>query len=130
MNSNNKRILLVIDDEVSTRMLIKDTLEDTGIRILESGYGEQAFELFQQYREKISLILLDICLPDIDGWLLIEKIRKIDQSIPVIAVSAILPYELESRYKQSGFTGYLSKPFSPENLKKIVLSHIHPENEK
>lgn len=117
--------LLIIDDDIATRILIKDILEDTGIPVLESGCGQQAFNLFMNYQKEIGLILLDIWLPDCEGWFLAGLIRQLNQQIPVIAVSAILPDELASRYRSAGCTGYISKPFDAVCLKEIVISHIH-----
>jgi DNA-binding NtrC family response regulator len=121
---SNRRILLIIDDDKSTRMLIKDILEDTGILIMESVCGEKAYELIKNYREKIGLVLLDIWLPDCDGWSLIGSIRQLDQKIPVIAISAILPSELAEKYQLAGFTGYISKPFKVDKLQEVIISYF------
>ncbi|MBN2523831.1 MAG: response regulator [Bacteroidales bacterium] len=121
---SNRRILLIIDDDKSTRMLIKDILEDTGILIMESVCGEKAYELIKNYREKIGLVLLDIWLPDCDGWSLIGSIRQLDQKIPVIAISAILPSELAEKYQLAGFTGYISKPFKVDELQEVIISYF------
>jgi len=127
---SNRRILLIIDDDKTTRMLIKDILEDTSIPIMESACGEKAYELFKNYREKIGLILLDIRLPDCDGWSLIGSIRQLDQKIPVIAISAILPSELAAKYQLAGFTGYISKPFKVDELKEVIISYFSGLNNK
>ncbi len=126
----NKRILLIIDDDKITRMLIKDILEGSGIPILESGCGEHAFELFKKHRGKIGLILLDIRLPDCDGWVLIGTIRQLDQHVPVIAISAILPSELAAKYQLAGFTGYISKPFKVDELQEVIISYFSGLNNR
>ncbi len=127
---SNRRILLIIDDDKITRMLIKDILEGSGIPILESGCGEKACELFKNNRKKIGLVLLDIRLPDCDGWDLIGTIRQIDPHVPVLAVSAILPSELAANYQLAGFTGYISKPFKTDELQEVIFSFFCDQDNK
>ncbi|MGD2035093.1 MAG: response regulator [Bacteroidales bacterium] len=119
--------LLIIDDDETTRILIKDVLEDTGIPILESGCGMQAYGILRNNRDEIGLILLDIRLPDYDGWLLITGIRRLAPEIPVIAISAIFPHELAAKYKSAGFTEYMAKPFDTQQLEAIVISYLQTE---
>ena len=120
--------LFIVDDDLTTRILISDMLDVTGIGIIESDCGTEAFEIFKRRRHEIGLILLDIYLPGFDGWKLISLIRQIDTQIPVIAISAILPFELAERYRAAGFNNYMSKPFDMIRLKEIILSYLIPSH--
>jgi len=123
---NNTVKLFIIDDDLTTRILIREMLDDTYISIIESDCGTEAFEIFKERRHEIGLILLDIYLPGCDGWKLIGLIRQVDQQIPVIAMSAMLPSELAAKYRTAGFTGYISKPFDMIRLREIILSYLKP----
>lgn len=122
---NIKAKLLVIDDDKHTRMLIRDVLDGTDIPVIESDCGKQALDLFKELREEIGLILLDIYLPDCDGWTLGGMIRQVSPQVPVIAISAIFPAELAAKYRTAGFTGYITKPFEMNRLKEIIVSYLH-----
>ena len=68
--------ILVVDDESRMRKLIKDFLAQKGYSILEAEDGEKALELFEENENKISLILLDVMMPKLDGWSVLRQIRQ------------------------------------------------------
>jgi CheY-like chemotaxis protein len=116
--------LLVIDDDETTRMLIRETLDDTDISIIETGNYTEALDIFRNQRDEIGLILLDIYLPGCDGWTLAGMIRQLDPKIPLIAISAIPPAELDVKFRTAGFNGYISKPFDIDQLRQIIKSIV------
>jgi two-component system cell cycle sensor histidine kinase/response regulator CckA len=117
--------LLVIDDDETTCMLIRETLDDTDIGIIETGFSTEAFDIFKNHRDEIGLVLLDICLPGCNGWTLIGMIRQLSPQITVIAISAMPPAELAEKCRTAGFNGYVSKPFDLNQLKQIILSYLY-----
>lgn len=119
-----KSKLLVIDDNGQTQMLIRDLLEDTGINIIESDCGIKAFEIVKDLQDQIGLILLDIYLPDCDGWTLAEQIRQLSPNIPILAISAMLPVELAENCRSAGLNGYFSKPLDIIRLKETIISYL------
>lgn len=114
--------LLIVDDDRVTRLLIRNLLEESDISVLESDCANKAYELFKNSWKEIGMILLDIRLPDYDGWTLAKLIRRLDPFIPILAISAILPAELAKGCQATGFTGYITKPFEIKQLKEIILS--------
>ena len=106
-------------------MLYRDVLEELEIRIIETGCGREAYQLFSKYKEEVGLILLDIWLPGLNGWNLVEKIRQIDTWVPVFAISAIHPSELALKYEASGFTGFISKPIiNTEEFRNFIKTYF------
>ena len=79
--------ILVVDDESRMRKLLKDFLSVKGYQILEAEDGEKAIEVFEENRNKIKLILLDVMMPKLDGWSVLRKIRQ-DSNLPVIMLTA------------------------------------------
>ena len=79
--------VLVVDDEQRMRKLIKDFLLTKEYNVLEAEEGEKAIEVFEENKEKISIILLDVMMPKLDGWSVLRKVRQ-ESKVPVIMLTA------------------------------------------
>ena len=78
--------ILVVDDESRMRKLVRDFLSRSGFNVLEAGDGEEALDLF--YRDKdISLIILDVMMPKMNGWEVCKEIRE-SSKVPIIMLTA------------------------------------------
>ena len=80
--------VLVVDDEARMRKLIKDFLVKKNFNILEAGDGEKALEVYSQNKDKISIILLDVMMPKLDGISVLKKIREENRKIPIVMLTA------------------------------------------
>ena len=105
--------LLVAEDNESNYILIHALLKD--YNLLHAHNGKEAVELYRQHHP--SLILMDLKMPEMNGYEATAIIREEDQKIPIIAVTAFAFAEDEQRVKQNGFNGYISKPIKPFELK-------------
>ena len=117
--------ILVVDDENDMVELIKLILETEGFQVITATSGKSALEKLPQ--ETPDLILLDIAMPDIDGWHVIKKIKETERfkKIPVIMVTALA----QSRDKIMGLhilnaDDYITKPFGRQELIKRVKRHL------
>lgn len=108
----NKKIMIV-DDEPLIRKLVKDFLKREGYSTIEAEDGRQALELFD--KEDISLILLDVMLPEYDGWTVCREIRK-KSKVPIIMLTARGEEFDELFGFEIGADEYITKPFSPSIL--------------
>ena len=111
--------ILVVDDESRMRKLLRDFLTAKGYQILEAEDGEKAIELFEENRNKIKLILLDVMMPKLDGWSVLRKIRQ-ESNLPVIMLTARGEEQDELFGFELGVDEYISKPFSP----KILVARV------
>lgn len=111
--------ILVVDDESRMRKLLKDFLVVKGYHILEAEDGERALEVFEENRNKIRLILLDVMMPKLDGWSVLRKIRQ-ESKLPVIMLTARGEEQDELFGFELGVDEYISKPFSP----KILVARV------
>ena len=111
--------ILIVDDEARMRKLIKDFLAKNDYKTLEAGDGEEAIEVFEENKNKISLILLDVMMPKLDGWSVLRKIRN-ESQIPVIMLTARGEEQDELFGFELGVDEYISKPFSP----KILVARV------
>jgi PAS domain S-box-containing protein len=120
-------ILLVEDDPVS-RQFIHEILDPTGIDIHHATNAKQGYRVFLEKQKEVSLVLMDIRLPDIDGLELSRKIRKKDASMPVIAQTAYAMAEDRKKSIEAGCNDYLSKPTQAEYLLEILSRYLanHP----
>ena len=107
--------ILVVDDEQRMRKLIKDFLVAKGYSILEAEDGEKALEVFEEHKNEINLILLDVMMPKLDGWSVLRQIRQ-ESKVPIIMLTARGEEQDELFGFELGVDEYISKPFSPKIL--------------
>ena len=111
--------ILVVDDESRMRKLVKDFLMKKNFEVLEAGDGEEAVDLFFQQRD-ISLIILDVMMPKMDGWQVCREIRR-HSKVPIIMLTARGDERDELLGFELGVDEYISKPFSP----KILVARVN-----
>ena len=106
--------ILVVDDESRMRKLVRDFLVKSGYFVLEASDGSEAMDLFYEHKD-ISLILLDVMMPKMDGWEVCKEIRLISK-VPIIMLTARTDERDELKGFELGVDEYISKPFSPRIL--------------
>ena len=111
--------ILVVDDEQRMRKLIKDFLTAKGYSILEAEDGEKALQVYEENKSKITLILLDVMMPKLDGWSVLRQIRQ-ESKVPIIMLTARGEEQDELFGFELGVDEYISKPFSP----KILVARV------
>jgi CheY-like chemotaxis protein len=116
---NNLYTVLVVEDEVSMRDMIRRSLESVGHVVIDTDDGAEAQTMAIGLLP--DLIILDVRLPNVNGWDILQKLKNDPQteSIPVILCTAV---EDEERARELGTDMYLAKPFSPEQLLTCVGS--------
>jgi CheY-like chemotaxis protein len=102
--------VLVADDKETGRELVRTVLEKTGFEVFEASDGEAA--VAEARRVKPDLIILDIHMPGLDGFGVIEKLRREENftATPIIALTASAMMGDRERAMAAGFTGYITKP--------------------
>ena len=110
--------VLVVDDESRMRKLVKDFLSVKGFQVIEAADGEEAVDIFFNQKD-ISLILLDVMMPRMDGWEVLKTIRQYSQ-VPIIMLTARAEERDELQGFELGEDEYISKPFSP----KIMTARV------
>jgi DNA-binding response OmpR family regulator len=126
MKSEVPERILVVDDEPAARMMMQATLEEAGFIVETADCCEQARELFRQ--KEFDLILLDVLLPDGDGYELCREMRakKVDVTIPVAIVTGLDDLESIRYAYESGATDFITKPVAwgtlPYRVKYLLRS--------
>ena len=111
--------ILIVDDESRIRKLLKDFLKAKGYCILEAEDGEEALTVFEENKNKISLLLLDVMMPKLDGWSVLRQIRQ-TSNLPIIMLTARGEEQDELFGFELGVDEYIAKPFSP----KILVARV------
>ena len=113
-----KRKILVVDDEERMRKLLQDFLKMKDYEVLLAGDGEEAIDIFFKKKD-ISLVILDVMMPKMDGWEVLKTIRE-HSKVPVIMLTARSEESDELKGFDYGADEYISKPFSP----KILVARV------
>ena len=108
----DRRRILVVDDEERMVRFIRINLEHDGFQVIEAFNGKQAID---KLRDTPDLILLDVMMPDLDGFEVLETIREVT-NVPVIMLTAKGEEEDRVRGLELGADDYITKPFSPREL--------------
>jgi signal transduction histidine kinase/ActR/RegA family two-component response regulator len=106
--------ILVAEDNKINRMVLLTFLKKWNVEFTETVNGLHALEQFRT--NAYDLVLMDLEMPEMDGYTAIKEIRKIDTTIPVIAFTAALYDDMGNDLKSKGFDDYLHKPFNPKDL--------------
>ncbi len=114
----DKNKILVVDDESRMRKLLKDFLIKSDFAVLEAEDGEEALEVFFNAKD-ISLVILDVMMPKMDGYEVCKTIRKYSQ-VPIIMLTAKGEERDELQGFKLGVDEYITKPFSP----KILVARV------
>ncbi len=118
--------ILVVDDESRMRKLVRDFLVREGYEVLEAGDGEEALDIFYSDKD-ISLLVLDVMMPRVDGWEVCREIRKTSK-VPIIMLTAKGDEQDELNGFEIGADEYISKPFSPKILVARVTALLRRAN--
>jgi len=109
-----KKTILVIDDEPHITLGLKDALEFEGFRVVTAGNGKDGAQLARQ--EHPHAILLDLMLPDVNGYQVCEDVRRFDAFVPIIMLTAKSQEADKIRGLDAGADDYVTKPFSVGEL--------------
>ncbi len=111
-HDENRETILIVDDSAMNRMLLSDILSDT-YNIIEAEDGEQAIAILQQHASEISIVVLDMVMPKVDGFGVLEAMNENRwiQFLPVVSISTESSPEFVERAYSLGVTDFINRPF-------------------
>jgi excisionase family DNA binding protein len=107
-------LVLVVDDDVRLREYMRVNLEVEGYTVREAESADQALDTIAN--EAPDLVLLDVVMPGVDGWQLLQKLQELHGSIPVIMFSGKVDEQTAAEAEERGAHGFVGKPFDPQEL--------------
>lgn len=118
-------IVLIVDDEVINREILSAMFQDS-YRVLQAAGGQEAMDLITQHRHELAVVLLDVMMPDRDGFAVIDymKFNRYKRDIPVILITASADVDMEARGLQAGADDFISKPFTAAIVRQRVANAI------
>lgn len=119
---NSRKKVLIVEDDADCRDLITLILEDE-YAIITATNGEEVLEAIE--RDMPDVVLLDIMIPQIDGWEVLHRLRADNRyrDLPVLAVTALASEEARQRAIREGATDYVIKPFDPDELLEVISTY-------
>lgn len=118
--------ILVVEDEPVNMMLMTFILNDEGHEPIEAFTGAEG--ITKTLDSKPDIVLMDLKLPDLDGFEATRRIREKNKSVPIIAVTSFSMDDVREKFDKAGFNGYIQKPFNPstimDEIKQIMALSI------
>jgi signal transduction histidine kinase/CheY-like chemotaxis protein len=115
-----KRTILVVDDEEVVRVFVNGILTAEGFEVLQAKDGAEGIRLFEEHRQAIDLVILDMIMPGVKGDEVLRRIREISSSVKVIVSSGFMSDEQRDNLKEHGVNDFLDKPYVDADLIKKV----------
>lgn len=115
--------ILIVEDQKSNFAYLKELLNSKGLQVLHASNGKQAIEICKK-NKNISLILMDVKMPLLDGYEATKQIKKIYPKLPIVIQTAYASEEDKQKAKEIGCDGYLSKPIDKKILDEILIQYL------
>lgn len=121
-NFSNRHFLVVEDDEVSSELLY-ESLKLNGADVTHVNSGEKALDLLRA-GNRYDLIVMDVCLPGMDGYDTTRQVHQIVPGIPVIAQTAYITDQQKAQAMQAGCVNFIAKPTKPDELFQLIALYL------
>jgi CheY-like chemotaxis protein len=116
--------IVVADDELRIRMLYEEVLTESGYEVYSAKDGKEAWEFYQKHQP--DLVILDVKMPEMHGFDVLEKIRGLNPDVPVLICSAYPKLGNDPYVITMGVVGFINKPISIETLREEVARALDP----
>jgi CheY-like chemotaxis protein len=123
LESRTKKTVLLVEDHKYSLIVLKKMLEQSGINVIPVDNGQDAISVCQG-KQNIDLVLMDIKMPGMNGYVALQEIKKIKPSIKVIAETAYGLDGDKNKILMAGFDGYLPKPITKKSLEEILDQYL------
>ena len=123
--------IMIVDDSKTDRMIMRKSLEATGMSLVEAGDGQEALNILKQGDHNFDAMLIDIEMPRMDGYTLATEIKKYNRykNMPLIAVTSRTGKSDRMRGVESGMVEYITKPYSADYLSSVVQRNVNFKSE-
>lgn len=120
--------VMVVDDNQYNREIACELLQENGAHIIECASGSEAVDYIKYRKGIVDIILMDVCMPDMDGFEATRLIRQLEkdrwQDIPIVAMTANAFDEDRKKALEHGMNGHIAKPFDIDTFAETVLEYV------
>ena len=122
-------IAVIVDDVELNREILSEMLSDE-YTVVQGENGREALEVIEQNADRVAVLLLDLVMPVMDGFAVLEELRKTGRirQFPVLIISGETDFEAEEKCLSMGVTDFIKKPFSPELVRRRVTNSVSLSN--
>jgi two-component system, cell cycle sensor histidine kinase and response regulator CckA len=117
-------LILVVDDEPAIREITKSSLEISNYRVLTACNGIEAVSIYAEHQQEISIVLLDMMMPSMDGGIAIRTLQQINPDVKIIAISGLLSNQNIAEASGMGVKAFVSKPCTAKELLQAIAAGV------
>lgn len=122
-----KRLVLIAEDDDDNFFYLRVSIKAFDFNIIRARNGREAVQMVKENKD-LSLVLMDLKMPGMDGYEATRQIKEINPALPVVAVTAYALAGDEMKTIKAGCDAYISKPFSRESILEIIGKHLNSVN--
>jgi len=126
----NNQTILIVDDEESVRSVARNTLQRRGYRTIEAHDGREALEVYRRFVEDVTLVLLDLTMPYMNGEEVLHELQTITPTVKVLLSSGFNEVEAVRRFTGKGLAGFLQKPYTGTKLADMIKTIINQDTKR
>ena len=119
-NTDSKKTILWVDDEEIALEVWSQMLQKLGYTVLQARYGYEALEIFQKNKNRISLVILDMRMPGMNGCEVYDRLKEVLPETKIILVSGYIDQYSIDELSKRNFNGYIEKPFKLKELSEKI----------
>ncbi|WP_404783818.1 response regulator [Altericista sp. CCNU0014] len=120
-------LILVVDDEVAVQEITQATLEAYCYKVVTANNGIEAIALYAERKDEISVVLIDLMMPELDSITAIRTLRKLNPQVQIIAMSGLVTHESVAKTMREGIQAFLAKPFTAPELLNLLPQLCDPK---
>jgi CheY-like chemotaxis protein len=124
MATERKHAILLVEDEPITLKNLQTIFEKADFDVMTAQDGLEAIAVYEHKQDQIDVILTDIELPEMDGWMMYSRLKQINPHVKVIFTSGYHDPETLARCEREGIEALIPKPFELNEVVSIVQSHV------
>ncbi len=124
LHTSNTATILIVEDEEVLRELLTEHLSYLGYTVITASGGEEALTVFTEHRAEIHLLVTDLGMPGMSGQQLVQKIRTLSGTLPIVISSGYLEYRSADELKKMGATAVITKPYRLKEIDAVVRSAL------
>lgn len=126
---NKEKFILIVDDDNRNIFALEAVLKSRGYQVMSAGNIDDAVSKLEETGDNIGIILMDIMMPDVDGYegIVALKNNSLYKSIPIVAVTAKAMRGDKEKSIAAGADDYLSKPVDVDALLELLNKHLNPD---
>jgi len=117
--------ILYVDDDLSSLILLKEQLRNENIEIVTASNGKTGLALYQEFKDELKLVILDIHMPSINGYDMLLGIRKENPDVPIIMITATSFIENKDTILKLGADEYVIKPVPQHDMLKLIKKYLY-----